>query len=199
MTSRQVDRLMLILSSFRLGHQLVNLSADSMSQTCEIKFVICWLNGFSHFFSWLYLSVILRGISVKTPTCQWFSMSSTFQANETHPAFLNLTNLQFLTKTAVSAYSFLAPSSISEKALDNPPEDTVWEAYTIGMVWLMILLTVREYIIPRGGYPDVQGGDVITGLYKRTRLYSAIRTAHSHIVEPWAGTINVIFWICGKT
>ena len=44
--------------------------------------------------------------------------------------------------------------------------------------------SVREYIIPRGGYPDVQGGDVITGLYKRTRLYSAIRTAHSHIVEP---------------
>ena len=26
--------------------------------------------------------------------------------------------------------------------------------------------SVREYIIPRGGYPDVQGGDVITGLYK---------------------------------
>ena len=26
------------------------------------------------------------------------------------------------------------------------------------MVWLMILLTVRENIIPRGGYPNVQGG-----------------------------------------
>ena len=41
------------------------------------------------------------------------------------------------------------------------------------MVWLMILLTVREYIIPRGGYPDVQGGDVITGLYKRAPTVSS--------------------------
>ena len=198
MTSRQVDRLMLILSSFRLGHQLVYLSADSMSQTCEIKFVICWLNGFSHFFSWLYLYVILRGISVKTPTCQWFSMSSTFRANETHSAFLSRTNLQFLTKTAVSAYSFLVPSSISEKALDNPPEYTVWEAYTIGMVWLMILLTVHEYIIPPWGLPQCARGMWLQGCTGGSRLTYAIHAARTLIVEPCLG-FRLISGFCGKT
>ena len=34
------------------------------------------------------------------------------------------------------------------------------------MVWLMILLTVHEYIIPPWGATPMCKGDVITGLYK---------------------------------
>ena len=39
------------------------------------------------------------------------------------------------------------------------------------MVWLMILLTVRENIIPRGGYPNVQGGCYYRAIQKGPTLF----------------------------